>query len=87
MTLTPDADARVESANPGRNFGSSSTLAADGSPVTVSYLRFLVPSSVSGVARAQLRLYVADPSGGGAVLFPADTNWTEGPFSGRIVSV
>jgi len=60
-----------------RNFGSSSTLAADGSPVTSSYLRFVVPSSVSGVARARLRLYVADPSGGGAVLFPAASDWSE----------
>jgi hypothetical protein len=76
-TLTPDADARVEAANPQRNFGSSSTLAADGSPVTSSYLRFVVPSSVNGVIRARLRLYVSDPSGGGAVLFPAASNWSE----------
>jgi arylsulfatase A-like enzyme len=77
VTLTPDADGRVESADPGRNFGSSSTLAADGSPVTVSFLRFVVPSSVSGVTRARLRLYVTDGSGGGAVLFPTEANWTE----------
>lgn len=77
VTLTPDADARVESANQGRNFGSSSTLVADGSPLTLSYLRFVVPSSATGVARARLRLYVADPSSGGAVLFPAGNNWTE----------
>ncbi|MEW6472464.1 MAG: DNRLRE domain-containing protein [Actinomycetota bacterium] len=77
VTLAPDADARVESANPGRNFGSSSTLVADGSPVTSSYLRFVVPSSVNEVTRARLRLYVTDPSGGGAVLFPTNTNWTE----------
>ena len=85
VTLTPEADARVESANPGANFGSSSTLAADGSPVTSSYLRFVVPSSVSGVTQARLRLYVSDSSSGGAVLFPAASNWTEGgvTYAGR----
>jgi arylsulfatase A-like enzyme len=77
VTLTPDADARVESANPAQNFGLSSTLVADGSPATASYLRFVVPSSVSGVTRARLRLYVSDSSSGGAVLFPAASNWTE----------
>jgi hypothetical protein len=77
LTLTPTADARVESANPARNFGSSSTLTADGSPLTSSYLRFVVPQPVSGVSRARLRLYVADPSATGAVLFPATSDWTE----------
>ncbi|HYH49847.1 MAG TPA: DNRLRE domain-containing protein [Acidimicrobiia bacterium] len=76
-TLTPEADARVESANPRQNFGSSSTLAADGAPATSSYLRFVVPSSVGEVARARLRLYVRDASRGGAVLFPAANDWTE----------
>ena len=77
LTLTPSADARVEAANPTLNFGSSSTLKADGSPATSSYLRFVVPSSVSEVSKARLRLYVADPSGGGAVLFPAASDWSE----------
>jgi hypothetical protein len=77
ITLMPDADARVESANPGRNFGSSSTLTADGSPATSSYLRFAVPSSVAEVTGARLRLYVADSSSGGAVLYPAASSWTE----------
>lgn len=83
--LTPDADARVESVNSGQNFGSSSTLTADASPVTSSYLRFVVPSSVDGVVRARLRLYVTDSSGGGAILFPAASDWTEGgvTYAGR----
>ena len=76
LTLAADADARVESAQPQRNFGSSSTLVADASPATSSYLRFAVPSPVAEVSRARLRLYVVDP-GGGAVLFPAASNWTE----------
>jgi hypothetical protein len=76
LTLAPAADARVESAQPQRNFGSSSTLVADASPATSSYLRFTVPSSADGLTRARLRLYVAD-SGGGAVLFPAASDRTE----------
>jgi hypothetical protein len=76
LKLGPVADARVESANPAQNFGSSSTLTADGSPATSSYLRFTVPSSADGVTRARLRLYVAD-SGGGAVLYPAASDWSE----------
>jgi hypothetical protein len=85
ITIGPDADARVESANPQRNFGSSSTLAADGSPRTSSYLRFAVPASVGEVDRARLRLYVSNPSGGGAILYPAGSNWTEGgiTYGGR----
>ena len=80
-TLAPDADARVESANPRRNFGSSSTLVADGSPATASYLRFAVPESVTDVTRARLRLYVSDSSSGGAILYPAADNWTESGVS------
>ena len=77
LTLTPAADARVESANAGTNFGASSTLVADASPLTSSYLRFTVPSSVNGVTGARLRLYVSDPSAGGVVLFPARSDWSE----------
>jgi hypothetical protein len=77
LTGTPVADARVESGRPGSNFGSSSTLTADTSPATASYVRFDV-AGVGPVSKATLRFYVKDASSNGPEVYLADPAWSEG---------
>jgi hypothetical protein len=74
--VAPAADARVESAHKSSNYGSSSTLAADNSPATSSYLRFDV-QGVGPVAKATLRLFVTNPSSDGPAVYPTDPSWSE----------
>ncbi|HYH48284.1 MAG TPA: metallophosphoesterase, partial [Acidimicrobiia bacterium] len=71
VTATPVADARVESGRAGRNFGSSSTLVADTSPATASYVRFDV-AGVGPVSKATLRFYVKDKSSNGPEVYLSD---------------
>lgn len=75
--LTPVADARVVKADPTRNFGSSSRLAADGSPATESYLRFSVPAGTGTVTRATLRLWARDGTADGPEVRSTSTAWDE----------
>ena len=78
-TLAPEADARVVQGSPNSNFGGSSVLEADNSPVMESFLRFNV-SGISGVVtRARLRLYVTDSTGNAPAIYRADPNvgWSE----------
>ncbi len=59
ITFKPQADAYVQSAYPAANFGTGTTLRADGSPDVHSYLRFAVTGlNGSTVTRAQLQLYM-----------------------------
>jgi hypothetical protein len=76
VTVTPAADARVESAHGSTNYGSSSTLAADASPAASSYLRFDV-SGVGPISQATLRLFVTDPSSNGPEVYPTGAGWSE----------
>jgi hypothetical protein len=55
-SLTPVADAYVDAAQPGTNFGTLSQLRTDASPVVRSYLRFDVQGWSPGSSRATLRL-------------------------------
>ena len=75
--LTPDADARVEAANPTRNFGSSSRLTADLAPMTESYLRFTVPALSGVITKATLRLRVENPTGDGPKVRATTAQWDE----------
>ena len=78
LTFTPSADAYVDSANPGTNYGAITRLNLDTSPVLESYLKFQV-SGVSGtIQSAKLRLFVANASDlGGGVATVSDSSWTE----------
>ena len=73
----PTADARVEGNNPSRNYGKSSTVVADGSPTTQTFLRFDVTGVSGPVTRARLRLHVIDPSSNGPEVYPTASTWTE----------
>ncbi|HET9771253.1 MAG TPA: DNRLRE domain-containing protein, partial [Acidimicrobiia bacterium] len=75
--LSPDADARVEQANPGQNFGSSSRLNADLDPATESYLRFTVPAGTGVITRATLRLRVENGTSDGPEVRATTNVWDE----------
>ncbi|HEV3365708.1 MAG TPA: DNRLRE domain-containing protein, partial [Acidimicrobiia bacterium] len=75
--LISDADARVEEAKPGGNFGSSSRLVADLSPQTESYVRFTVPALEGTITKATLRLRVEDSTGDGPKVRAASSDWAE----------
>jgi chitodextrinase len=75
--LEPDADAHVLRTQPDDTFGSGTRLLVDLTPIEmVSYLRFTVPATGT-VARATLRLYVADPSHDGPAVVSTGASWSE----------
>lgn len=77
-TFTPVADAHVRAADPNANFGSSTSLRADGDPRTVSYLRFDLTGS-GAVTSAKLKLLSEHEALGTgiAVSRVADNSWSE----------
>jgi hypothetical protein len=79
FTLTPTADAYVNQSSPTSNYGSSSQLRVDGSPLVYSYLRF-VAAGLNGatVSSATLRIYANSSSSAGvAAYFEANQTWME----------
>ena len=78
LTLTPVADAYVFESKPSQNFGSSTALRADGSPIMRSYLRFDLSGVSSPIGRATLRLYAQSTHRTGYEVRPvADSSWGE----------
>ncbi len=78
-TFTPSADSYVNQQYPDQNYGTSSTLYVDGSPVKRAYLRFDV-SGLSGytVASATLKLYARSSLSAGISVDQETTHtWTE----------
>ena len=76
VTLLPTDDARVAKANPNTNFGNSSALLVDESPVLGSFLRFEVTTDLP-VISARLRLFATDRTGNGPKVFVSDPDWNE----------
>ncbi|HEX7456248.1 MAG TPA: Ig-like domain-containing protein, partial [Candidatus Nanoarchaeia archaeon] len=83
LTFTPTADASVKADAPTSNFGASTILEADSSPVE----QFLLKFNVSGidskqVASAKLRLYNTNASNSGGDFYRvSDTSWSEGTIN------
>jgi hypothetical protein len=75
LTFLPVADARVEKANPGKNFGGDATLKVD--PGKAAYLRFNLAGVTGTVQSAKLRLYVTDGTNDGPAVFRTVNTWTE----------
>src|SRR5690348_10388804 len=77
-TFTPVADSYVDSSNPTANFGTSTQIRYDASPVVHSYIRF-DPEGLSGtVTKATLQIWANSSQGTGHDVFPvADTSWGE----------
>jgi hypothetical protein len=79
LTFAPSADTYVYSTNANTNYGASTTLQVDNSPVKHILLKFSV-SGIAGrpVTSAKLRLYAVDPSPvGGEFRRTATDTWTE----------
>lgn len=78
-TITPSADAYVQSNQKNRNYGTASSIQVDGSPVTNGYLRFnvSVPAGET-VTKATLKLFTTQNSGSGFTVHRVtNTTWGE----------
>jgi hypothetical protein len=75
----PEADSRVEEANPTTNFGASTSLWVDGGsdPDQYSYLRFTLSGLTQPVQSAKLRLYLTNGSSNGPALYGTSNSWSE----------
>jgi len=84
LTFAPSGDAFVDSGQPTKNFGRTSTIRVrGGSPTRQGYLKFDV-GGINGdkVVSAKLRLYAGDASDNGGVLNQiTTTSWTEGTLT------
>lgn len=79
LTFNPVDDASIMQESPTTNYGSSSRLEADGSPIQQFLLKFNV-SGIGGseVNNVKLRLYNNNPSDrGGSFRFVDDNSWNE----------
>ena len=77
-TVTVVADAYVSAANPTQNYGLTTALRTDGSPILRSYLRFDLSAIAGTVTRATLRfLPNANHSQGLEVHQSTATSWSE----------
>ena len=74
LTFGPQADARVEEANPDSNFGTSSSLRVEGGSALdiESYLRFQVAGVLGTVEQATLRLWVSNGTANGPAAYKTD---------------
>jgi acid phosphatase type 7 len=79
LTFTPIADSYVQADLSSSNFGSSTQIVLDNSPIRNLLLKFVVSGIGTGsVLNAKLRLYCVDGSPfGGEFHRVADTNWSE----------
>ncbi len=76
MTLNPVADAYVNSNAPGKNFGATTVVQSDGSPLKISYFKFTLP--LVPISSAKLRLYVTEGSTMTEnIKEVSDTSWSE----------
>src|SRR5690348_6664211 len=81
-TFTADADAYVSADKPRTNYGRTSTLVVDGSPVRRAYVRFTVAGLAGPLTRATLRLYAASSSKSPLTASRvSDTSWAEGSLT------
>jgi hypothetical protein len=80
VTLTATADSYVSSGSTGSNYGSSTLLDVDGSPVIISYLKFDLSAyagrSITG-ASLQLRVTSSGSVGTQNVKLVTNDSWTE----------
>jgi chitodextrinase len=79
LVLAPAADAQIQQANPTTNYGKSSQIGVDFSPVTDSLIKFTVSGvGTKTVTNAKIRLYCVNGSRTGAVFHAvADGTWIE----------
>src|SRR5438552_3707678 len=71
------ADAYVDKNHSNSNYGASSTLISDGSPMRVAYMRFDVTGLSSPITSAQLRFYSIDGTAVGPLAYTTSNAWSE----------
>ncbi len=79
LIFTPVADAYVNQSAPSTNYGQSTQLRIDGSPLVNSYLRFNI-SGLNGrvISRAVFQIYANSNLNGGYQIYPVSENsWAE----------
>jgi len=59
IVFIPEADVYVNESEPTKNYGSSTSIRVDGSPIVTSYLRFNVQGLSGTVARITLWVYAS----------------------------
>ena len=79
LQFTPAADARVSASAPSTNYGSGTTINADGSPDERSLIRFAVSGvGTRSIASVKLRVWAVDPSTStGITLHRVTGSWSE----------
>ncbi|MCL4251184.1 MAG: DNRLRE domain-containing protein [Anaerolineae bacterium] len=77
LTLTAMADSYVNSSSSGSNYGSSTAIRTDNSPVINSYLRFEVPALSGSITSATLRVYANSSSSVGYAVHGTTGAWDE----------
>jgi hypothetical protein len=79
LTFTSVADASILASNPTTNYGTSTTLLVDNSPLTRFLIRFAVTGiGAQSVASAKLRLYCTNGSNRGGDFYEVADDWSEG---------
>ncbi|TAL07416.1 MAG: DNRLRE domain-containing protein [Chloroflexota bacterium] len=77
LTLAPIADSYVDTSAPTTNYGTSTQLRFDGSPVVQTYIMFDLTGLSGTITRATLRVYANTASSAGYTVGGTATNWTE----------
>jgi hypothetical protein len=79
LTFSPEADAYVDEAAPGTNFGSATFLRTDdgGNPDVDSYLRFRLTGINGRITSAKLRLFSTSNTVDGPAAMPTSNSWNE----------
>jgi hypothetical protein len=76
-TLVPVADAYTDASKPTSNYGSSTALRFDGSPVVRSYLSFDLSGVSAPITKATLRVYANSSAAAGFDAAGVSTSWSE----------
>ncbi len=77
VTFPAVADARVEAASPNTNFGTTTPLRVDSSPLEEAYLRFDVSGTNGPVTSARLRVFATNATVNGPAVYLTGNGWTE----------
>ncbi len=80
ITLEPDADSYVDSSLPTTNYGTSTQMRLDASPIVRAYLMFTVAGLNAPPSKVELRVYANNTTSyaaGFSAFGVANTSWTE----------
>jgi hypothetical protein len=85
LTFAAAADARVSEASPTTNYGTATTLQADGGTGTrqTSFLRFMTSSITGSIQNVKLRVFcTTNGTANGPAAYLANSSWTESGTGG-----